>query len=205
MSYSEEEALKQLPEASSWPKFCVAGEYDHMEPINYIYGIFIDVPSISDYWITARLNKKFKGHASIWYTEMKEIHGRRSWPWWKSQLIQTYSNDHYSNNCPKAKNKVYAIEKVPEEESPTEDSESDSMGDVIREQYDYEQDPREEFIVEYQQETPIEIQNIQFEAGMLQDTANKNLCKHTQDSQTFLVTPAKGMEYIHGKATKMTV
>ncbi|MBW0569510.1 hypothetical protein O181_109225, partial [Austropuccinia psidii MF-1] len=43
------------------------------------------------------------------------------------------STDHYSNNCPKAKKKFYAIEKVPEEESPTEDSDSDSMGDAIRE------------------------------------------------------------------------
>ncbi|MBW0585694.1 hypothetical protein O181_125409, partial [Austropuccinia psidii MF-1] len=41
------------------------------------------------------------------------------------------STDHYANNCPKAKKKVYAIEKVPEEESPTEYSESDSMGDAI--------------------------------------------------------------------------
>ncbi|MBW0518998.1 hypothetical protein O181_058713 [Austropuccinia psidii MF-1] len=40
---------------------------------------------------------------------------------------------------------------------------------------------------------------------MPQDTAHKNLCKHTQDSQTFLVTPTKGMAYIHGKATKMIV
>ncbi|MBW0482352.1 hypothetical protein O181_022067 [Austropuccinia psidii MF-1] len=39
---------------------------------------------------------------------------------------------------------------------------------------------------------------------MPQDTANKNLCKYTQDAQTFLVTPTKGMEYIHGTATKMT-
>ncbi|MBW0498569.1 hypothetical protein O181_038284 [Austropuccinia psidii MF-1] len=44
------------------------------------------------------------------------------------------STDHYANNYPKAKNKVYAIEKGPEEESPTEDPKSDSMGDVIREQ-----------------------------------------------------------------------
>ncbi|MBW0558592.1 hypothetical protein O181_098307 [Austropuccinia psidii MF-1] len=29
------------------------------------------------------------------------------------------STDHYARNCPKAKKKVYAIEKVPEEESPT--------------------------------------------------------------------------------------
>ncbi|MBW0555463.1 hypothetical protein O181_095178 [Austropuccinia psidii MF-1] len=58
------------------------------------------------------------------------------------------SRDHYANNCPKAKKNVYAIEKVPEEESPTEDSYSDSMGDSIREQSDEEQDPREEFLVE---------------------------------------------------------
>ncbi|MBW0590329.1 hypothetical protein O181_130044 [Austropuccinia psidii MF-1] len=115
------------------------------------------------------------------------------------------STDHYANNCPKAKKKVYAIENVPEEESPTEDSESDSMGDAIREPFDDDQDPREEFLVEYQEETPQEIQDIQLEAGMPQDTANKNLCKHTQDAQTFLVTPTKGMAYIQGKATKMTV
>ncbi|MBW0561927.1 hypothetical protein O181_101642 [Austropuccinia psidii MF-1] len=36
MSYSEKEALKQLPEASSWPKFSGNGEYDHMEFIHYI-------------------------------------------------------------------------------------------------------------------------------------------------------------------------
>ncbi|MBW0504077.1 hypothetical protein O181_043792 [Austropuccinia psidii MF-1] len=66
MSYSEKEALKQLPEASSWPKFCGTGEYYHMELIDYIDGLFIDVPSIPDYWITAKLNTVFEGHASIW-------------------------------------------------------------------------------------------------------------------------------------------
>ncbi|MBW0560670.1 hypothetical protein O181_100385 [Austropuccinia psidii MF-1] len=80
MSYSKKEALKQLPETSSWPKISGTGEYHHMELIYYIDVIFIDVLSIPDYWNTARLNTEFKGHASIWYTEMKEIHGRRSWP-----------------------------------------------------------------------------------------------------------------------------
>ncbi|MBW0520584.1 hypothetical protein O181_060299 [Austropuccinia psidii MF-1] len=87
MSYSEKEALKKLPEASLWPKFSGTGEYDHMELIDYIDALFIDVPSIPDYWITAILNTAFKGHSSIWYTEMKEIHGRINWPWWKSQII----------------------------------------------------------------------------------------------------------------------
>ncbi|MBW0475697.1 hypothetical protein O181_015412 [Austropuccinia psidii MF-1] len=91
------------------------------------------------------------------------------------------STDHYANKCPKEKKKVYDIEKVLEEESPTEDSESGSMGDAIRKQYDEDQEPREEFIVEYQEETPLEIQDIQLEAGLSQNTANKNLCKHTHN------------------------
>ncbi|MBW0530761.1 hypothetical protein O181_070476 [Austropuccinia psidii MF-1] len=206
MSYSEKEGLKQLPEASSWPKFSGTGEYDHMELIDYIDGLFIDVPSIPDYWITARLNTELKGHPSIWYTEMKEVQGGRD----KSSKIMAMmrnhkllkqipgklehavkcrcnhnctvdeiantlqdvrkrtnigkytpynsscfkekqpfrvafkdkpservaevankkkschncgSTAHYANNFPKAKKKVYAIEKVPEEEYPTEDSE----------------------------------------------------------------------------------
>ncbi|MBW0494739.1 hypothetical protein O181_034454 [Austropuccinia psidii MF-1] len=92
MSYSEKESLKQLPEASIWPKFSGTGEYDHMELIDYVDGLFIDVTSIPDYCITARLNTAFKGHASIWYTEMKEINGRRNWTWWNIQIIQKYSN-----------------------------------------------------------------------------------------------------------------
>ncbi|MBW0466843.1 hypothetical protein O181_006558 [Austropuccinia psidii MF-1] len=104
-----------------------------------------------------------------------------------------------------AKNKANSIEQVPEEESPTEDSGSDSMSDAIREPSDVEQDPKEEFLVEYQEETQLEIQDIQLEAGMPQDNANKNLCKHTQNAQTFLGTPTRGMAYIYETATKMTV
>ncbi|MBW0469853.1 hypothetical protein O181_009568 [Austropuccinia psidii MF-1] len=215
MSYSKKEALKQLPESSSWPKFSGAGEYDHMAPIDHIDGLFIDVPSIPDYWITARLNTAFKVQYSVekdpyeWclrqskrlkaidpqikiqmrnhklltqmpgelehsvkcrcnqnftvddiantlqdvrkrtnigkYTPYKSMNKK------KNSCHNCGSIDHYANNCPKAKKKVHAMEKVPEEESPTEDSESDSMGDAIREQYDEEQDPREEFLVEYQE------------------------------------------------------
>ncbi|MBW0490985.1 hypothetical protein O181_030700 [Austropuccinia psidii MF-1] len=70
------------------------------------------------------------------------------------------------------------------------------MGYAIREQSDDDQNPKEEFLVEYQEETSLEIQDIQLEEGMPQDTANRNLCKHTQDAQTFLVTATKGMAYM---------
>ncbi|MBW0569236.1 hypothetical protein O181_108951 [Austropuccinia psidii MF-1] len=237
MSYSEKEALKQLPEASSWPKFSGTGEYDHMELMNYIDGLFIDLPSIPDYWITARLNTAFKGHANDVSNTLKDIRKRTNigkfTPYKRSGFREKQpfrvefkdkpkervaevakkknscyncgSTDHYANYCPQAKKKVYVIEKVPEEEFPTEDSESDSMDDASRELSDDDQDPKEEFLVEYQEETPLEIQDIQLEAGLPQDTASKNLCKNTQDAQTLLVTPTKGMAYIHGTATKMTV
>ncbi|MBW0537667.1 hypothetical protein O181_077382 [Austropuccinia psidii MF-1] len=60
MSYFKKEALKKLPDASSCPKFSGIGEYVHMELIDYIYGLFIDVPRIPDYWITDILNTEFK-------------------------------------------------------------------------------------------------------------------------------------------------
>ncbi|MBW0509269.1 hypothetical protein O181_048984 [Austropuccinia psidii MF-1] len=66
----------------------------------------------------------------------------------KNSCHKCGSTDHYANNGSKAKKKVYAIEKVPEEESPTEDSESDSMGYSIIEPSDDYQDPREQFLVE---------------------------------------------------------
>ncbi|MBW0495585.1 hypothetical protein O181_035300 [Austropuccinia psidii MF-1] len=54
----------------------------------------------------------------------------------KNSCHNCSSTDHFANNCPKENKNVYAIEKFPEDESPTEDSESDSMGDAIREQSD---------------------------------------------------------------------
>ncbi|MBW0521510.1 hypothetical protein O181_061225 [Austropuccinia psidii MF-1] len=79
------------------------------------------------------------------------------------------------------------------------------MVNSIREHSDYDQDPREEFLVEYKEETQLEIKDIQLEAAMPQDTENKNLCKNTQDAQTFLVTPTRGIAYIHGTTTKITI
>ncbi|MBW0556274.1 hypothetical protein O181_095989 [Austropuccinia psidii MF-1] len=77
---------------------------------------YIDVPSIPDYCITARLNTEFKGHASIWYTEMKEIHGRRNWPWWKSQIIQKYSNGTWIwQKTMSFENDKYSVDKDPYE------------------------------------------------------------------------------------------
>ncbi|MBW0580159.1 hypothetical protein O181_119874 [Austropuccinia psidii MF-1] len=113
MYYSEREALKQIPEASRWPKFSGTGEYDHMGNID---GLFIDVPSIPDYCITARLNTELEGHASIWYTEIKEIHSRSNWPWWKRQIIPKYSNGTWIwRKTMSFENDKYSVDKDPYE------------------------------------------------------------------------------------------
>ncbi|MBW0483718.1 hypothetical protein O181_023433 [Austropuccinia psidii MF-1] len=103
MTYSKKKALKQISEASSWPNFSCLGEYDHMGLIDSIYGLFIDVPSIPEYWITASLNTALKGHASICYTEMKKniaeetdhVHRNGTWIWQKTMSLE---NDKYSVN-----------------------------------------------------------------------------------------------------------
>ncbi|MBW0483393.1 hypothetical protein O181_023108 [Austropuccinia psidii MF-1] len=77
ITFLEKEEVKKLLESIRWPKLSGAGQYDHMELIDYINGLFIYVPRIPRYWITAKLNKELKGHSGIWYTEMKEIDGGR--------------------------------------------------------------------------------------------------------------------------------
>ncbi|MBW0512701.1 hypothetical protein O181_052416 [Austropuccinia psidii MF-1] len=79
------------------------------------------------------------------------------------------------------------------------------MSDAIREKSDDDQDQIWKLLVEYQEETQMEIEDIQLESGIPQETSNNNLCKNTQDAQKFLVTPTKGMAYIDGTATKITV
>ncbi|MBW0550516.1 hypothetical protein O181_090231, partial [Austropuccinia psidii MF-1] len=124
--------------------------------------------------------------------------------WNENSCHNCGSTDHYANNYQNAKKKFYAFEKVPEDESPTEDSKSDSIGDAIGQQSDEEKNPREEFLVEYQKETPLEIQDIQLEQACHKTLPIKT-CANIQDPQTFLVTPTKEMAYTHGTATKLTV
>ncbi|MBW0481961.1 hypothetical protein O181_021676 [Austropuccinia psidii MF-1] len=61
----------------------------------------------------------------------------------KNNCYNCGSTYHYANNFPKAKKKVHAIEQLLEKESPTEDSESDSVGYAIEEPSDDDQYPIE--------------------------------------------------------------
>ncbi|MBW0464166.1 hypothetical protein O181_003881 [Austropuccinia psidii MF-1] len=114
MTWSEKEALRKLPEATVWPKFSGVREYDHMVLIDYIDRLLIVVPRILDYWIKAIWNTELNRNSGIWYTEIKEIHGRRNWPWWKSQIIHKYSNGTFIwKKTMSFGNEKYSMEKDP--------------------------------------------------------------------------------------------
>ncbi|MBW0489690.1 hypothetical protein O181_029405 [Austropuccinia psidii MF-1] len=66
------------------------------------------------------------------------------------------------------------MKQVPDEELQAEYSESSSMGDAIVKNSDDDQDPMEELLVEYQEETQLEIQGTKLESGLPQDTSNKS-------------------------------
>ncbi|MBW0526107.1 hypothetical protein O181_065822 [Austropuccinia psidii MF-1] len=57
------------------------------------------------------------------------------------------STGHYAKKSQKEKKDIYAIEKVPDEETQEEDSASQLMGYSIGEISDYDKDPIEEFLV----------------------------------------------------------
>ncbi|MBW0572717.1 hypothetical protein O181_112432 [Austropuccinia psidii MF-1] len=106
-------------------------------------------------------------------------------------------------NVQEQRKKVYAIEKLPEEESTTEDSDPDSMGDAIRQPSDDDQDPREEFLVEYQEETPLEIQEVQFGAHC-SIVARNYLDSHFPNwEKQLLATKAKSFKSASGKMTSI--
>ncbi|MBW0542900.1 hypothetical protein O181_082615 [Austropuccinia psidii MF-1] len=81
------------------------------------------------------------------------------------------------------------------------------MGDSIREQSNEDQDPREEFLVEYQEETQPEIQDIQLEAGIQRGAHCSIVAKVYLDNhfpnceKQFLPTREKNFKSASGKMT----
>ncbi|MBW0560621.1 hypothetical protein O181_100336 [Austropuccinia psidii MF-1] len=94
------------------------------------------------------------------------------------------------------------LKKAAEEESPTEGSDSDSMGDSIREQSDEEKDPRQEFLVEYQEETRLEIKDIH--GNHCSIVARNYLDNHLPNWENqLLTTKAKKLKSASGKMTSI--
>ncbi|MBW0565218.1 hypothetical protein O181_104933 [Austropuccinia psidii MF-1] len=51
--------------------------------------------NIPDEYISAILYSLFTKSEKKWYYKMRQDHGKRSWPWWKEQIISKWKNDSW--------------------------------------------------------------------------------------------------------------
>ncbi|MBW0532432.1 hypothetical protein O181_072147 [Austropuccinia psidii MF-1] len=85
---------KEVPNPKELPHFSGEGEYDHMEFIRGIYIIKEDF-ELPDSLATARFNILFTKSANRWYIKLRKAHGHQSWTWWKTQIINKWTNDSW--------------------------------------------------------------------------------------------------------------
>ncbi|MBW0463508.1 hypothetical protein O181_003223 [Austropuccinia psidii MF-1] len=64
------------------------------------------------------------------------------------------SPDHYENNFPKGKKSILSIEEEPVEEHIEYKSDSEGMGNGLREDSDSESEPIEQYLFDYEDEKP---------------------------------------------------
>ncbi|MBW0528993.1 hypothetical protein O181_068708 [Austropuccinia psidii MF-1] len=86
--------LKEVPKLKEWPHFSGEGEYDHMEFIRVIDIIKEDF-ELPDRLVTAIFNTLFTKSAHKWYMKLRQAHGHQSWTWWKTQIINKWTNDSW--------------------------------------------------------------------------------------------------------------
>ncbi|MBW0547370.1 hypothetical protein O181_087085 [Austropuccinia psidii MF-1] len=84
--------LKEVPKLKEWLHFSCEGEYDHMEFIKGIDMIRKDL-ELPERLVTAIFNTLFARSAHRWYIKLRQAHGHQSWTWWKTQIINKWSND----------------------------------------------------------------------------------------------------------------
>ncbi|MBW0518716.1 hypothetical protein O181_058431 [Austropuccinia psidii MF-1] len=57
--------------------------------------IFKEDFKIPDRYISSRLHSLFTKSEKKWYYELRQDHGKHSWPWWKEQTISKWENDSW--------------------------------------------------------------------------------------------------------------
>ncbi|MBW0565016.1 hypothetical protein O181_104731 [Austropuccinia psidii MF-1] len=84
--------LKEVPKLKEWPHFSDEREYDHMKFIRGIDMIKEDF-ELPDRLVKAGFNTLFTKSAHRWYIILRQAHGHQKWTWWKTQIINKWTND----------------------------------------------------------------------------------------------------------------
>ncbi|MBW0551492.1 hypothetical protein O181_091207 [Austropuccinia psidii MF-1] len=86
------QTLLKLPKLKEWPHFSSEGEYCHMEFIRGIDNIKKDLES-PERFVTEIFNTLFTKSPHRWYIKLKHAYEHQSWTWWKTQIINKWSNN----------------------------------------------------------------------------------------------------------------
>ncbi|MBW0515617.1 hypothetical protein O181_055332 [Austropuccinia psidii MF-1] len=85
--------LKEVPKIKELIHFSGEGEYDHMEFIRGIDMIKEDF-ELPDRLVTAIFKTLFTRSAHRLYIKSRQAHEHQSWTWWKTQIINKWTNDY---------------------------------------------------------------------------------------------------------------
>ncbi|MBW0554987.1 hypothetical protein O181_094702 [Austropuccinia psidii MF-1] len=83
--------FKDIPRLEKLLTFSGDGEYNQMEFMKTI-DMFKEDFNIPHEYISAILHSLFTKSAKKWYYNMRQYHGKHSWPWWKEQIISKWEN-----------------------------------------------------------------------------------------------------------------
>ena len=90
--------LSGLPKISDWATFSGEGEYDHFKFIDWIDNIKEDTDA-PDKIIVSKLTNILTGVANTWYlAKKKEVNERKSWEFWKQEIIKKFSTVEWKRN-----------------------------------------------------------------------------------------------------------
>ncbi|MBW0581394.1 hypothetical protein O181_121109 [Austropuccinia psidii MF-1] len=86
--------IKEAPQLKEWPALTGECEYDHISFIKAIDMLKEDY-AIPDELITERLHSLFGKYAKRWYYGIRQPNGKKTWSWWKNEIISKWENDYW--------------------------------------------------------------------------------------------------------------
>ncbi|MBW0528864.1 hypothetical protein O181_068579 [Austropuccinia psidii MF-1] len=85
---------KDIAKLEEWLTFSGEEEYNQIELIRTI-DMLQEYFQIPDEIIVGKLTSLFTRTSKKWYYKIRLDHGKHDWPWWKSEIITTWSNNSW--------------------------------------------------------------------------------------------------------------
>jgi hypothetical protein len=88
------ELWKSIPKTSEWDKFSGELPYNHELWLKNI-DVFVEDYCMLDHMVISRLTALFTDTAKNWYIGIRDIHGKKSWAWWKNTIRNKFGTHNW--------------------------------------------------------------------------------------------------------------